>query len=177
MERGAGVGDKGWCRWCEVQPWLPVQSIPAQAEAVWVSFAGVALECSLWWGAAVESPGRSVVRSLAGGGGEWVRLGESDVASSWPTNRVWPDLEPGMFLYDPDKAALAADLLGAVASVVGGDEIGPATGYLVAREQIDTGWARRWRIHEVLPSTSRPSGLGPAVTTWKPDAQATRSRP
>lgn len=132
-------------------PGFPVQSIPAQAEAVWVSFAGVALECSLWWGAAVESPGRSVVRSLAGGGGEWVRLGESDVASSWPTNRVWRDLEPGMFLYDPDKAALAADLLGAVASVVGGDEIGPATGYLVAREQIDTGWARRWRIHEVLP--------------------------
>ncbi|MBW8173779.1 class I SAM-dependent methyltransferase [Ornithinimicrobium sp. Arc0846-15] len=132
-------------------PGFPAQSIPVAAEAVWVSFAGVALECSLWWGAAVESPGRSVVRSLAGHPREWARLSDADVAPSWQTHRAWPELEPGMFLYDPDKAALAADLLGAVASIVGADEVGPATGYLVSREQIDTGWARRWRIREVLP--------------------------
>lgn len=145
-------------------PGFPAQSIPAGVEAVWVSYAGAALECALWWGLAVEKPGRSVMRAiLAPSGthsGRWARLAQLSPVSLADAAAGYPQVSAGSFLYDPDKAALAADLLDSVAIIVGGAEVGPQSGYLSSTSSVDTGWARRWRVVEVLPFNIK------AIRSW-----------
>lgn len=144
-------------------PGFPRARIPPGVEAEWVSWGGAALECSLWWGDLRTSPGG---RSVAvHDGSTWHTLtaspdgagdigegdtGAGDIGSPGP-------VEAGCWVLDPDRALLAAGLLGELCRVVGGREIAPGSGYVVAPGAVSTPFARCRQVRQVLPL--RPTAL------------------
>ncbi len=132
---------------------LPHRMIPSQASAVWVSDHGQPLECVLGWGLMAPRPGsRSAILHRDG---KWHHL---EAADERPADGAAPPA-PGPvratsaipeFVYDVDRAALAAGLRGEVARLVQGWELG-SSGYVVSSRAVATPWARCLRVREVLP--------------------------
>jgi hypothetical protein len=126
-------------------PGFPHHEVPDGAQATWLSYGGEALECTLWWGDLVERPGRDV---LVHDGTRWHILAPAD-SSGVP--EAGGEVRPGDRLHDPDRAVLAAGLVGAVCAAVGGRESAPGSGYVVSRDGRATPWARCLEVVEVLP--------------------------
>lgn len=132
----------------KLSPGFSAGDLPSGAEAEWVSLDGDAVECSVWWGAAVRRPGISAaVGRSTGDGTVWVVV--EPVAD--PPAPLAPGASPGPWLAEPDRAVLAAGLTPTLAAVVGGQETDPGTGYVVAPALVDVPWARWFAVEEVLP--------------------------
>lgn len=124
-------------------PSFPHAALPDGCEAQWTSFRGELLECALWWGAAVRSPGRSAAVHTAAG---WVELTDDGSPAPPPAGAG-----TGPWLYEPDLAAVQAGLTGLVRRPLpdaGSDDSG---GYVVSRIAAEVPWARRYRILDRLP--------------------------
>lgn len=148
----------------KLAPSFPHPRIPAGAQAQWVSFGGELLECVLWWGAVAQRPGRSAAIHT-GSTGLWIDLHEDDLkaddvrgdaptaTSPVPAGRAsTPDLRSGSWIYEADPAVTRSGLTALLEQAVGGVELDDL-GYVLAadrRTEAD-GWARRYRIVEVLP--------------------------
>lgn len=127
-------------------PGFPHHEVPAGAQAVWLSYGGEALECTIWWGDLVDRPGRSV---LVHDGTQWHALAAPD-GSFVP--RAAGEVSPGDRLHDPDRAVLAAGLVDAVCAAVDGRQCAPDSGYVVSPAVgVATAWARCLEVVEVLP--------------------------
>ncbi|MGB7448798.1 MAG: hypothetical protein WA892_06675, partial [Ornithinimicrobium sp.] len=123
-----------------------VAQLPEGVEAHWVSHEHEAVECVLWWGAAVTEPGgRSAVVSSAG---QWHRLR----AAGGPAQaaRVDAPAHIGTVLYELDPAVAAAGLRPQVADEVQARLLGSGA-YLTGDGSHETVWARGWAVHDVLP--------------------------
>lgn len=130
----------------KLAPSFPPNEVPAGVEAQWLSYGGEALECSLWWGDLVRRPGVGVV---VHDGSRW-----HTIRPDPPTGRdqeAQPGARVGAYLYDPDRAVLAAGRLDAVHEAVQGATLWPGAGYVTAERAVDTPFARCLRVHEVLP--------------------------
>jgi hypothetical protein len=57
----------------------------------------------------------------------------------------------GRYVYEPDGAAIRAHLVGEVAELVHGRLPDPMIAYISGDEPIDTPWAARYTVDEVLP--------------------------
>lgn len=145
----------------KLSPAFPHARVPEGAEAQWASFRGEALECTVWWGDTVRSPGRSAQIHTAAG---WVEVHDTGAGAA-PT-LAGPD-EIGSFLYEPDRAVLQAGLVGTLADAVAGTELDRGVGYVTSDRGEDLAWATRYRVLDVLPlhpkklrAWARDLGLG-----------------
>jgi SAM-dependent methyltransferase len=150
----------------KLAPGLDHALIPSHAEAEWVSLDGDLKEAVLW--SPPPSPtaeGSAQVRRRA------TVLG-SDGAHATCTDaegRVDPaPVSPvGRYLYEPDDAVIRAHLVSTVARDVGGWLLDPHIAYTSSDQEVETPFARGFRVLETLPyrekalrSALRSRGIG-----------------
>lgn len=137
----------------KLSPGFRATDLPEGTEAEWVGIDGDAVECVVWWGAAVRDPGVSaVVGTSTPEGADWLTV--HPVAD--PPPPLGPGEDPPPFLAEPDRAVLAAGLTASLSAAVGGRELDAGTGYVVAPAVVDLPWARWFEVEEVLPLHARP---------------------
>jgi hypothetical protein len=131
----------------KLAPAFPHAARPKGAEAQWVSWRGEVVECAVWWGPLVETPGRTAM--VLRPGTDAVTLTEDDARGAEPPLRVAGDL--GAYLYEPDRAVIRGGLTGALARLVGGAELDEGVGYVTADVALPVPWALRYAVVEALP--------------------------
>ncbi|MEU8246994.1 class I SAM-dependent methyltransferase [Nonomuraea sp. NPDC048916] len=151
----------------KVAPGIPYEFIPPDAEAEWVSFKGEVKEASLWTGGPwpdaegtepEERPEPGPADGGAGGGAEGptggprVRRatllpGGQSLTATGARALTGP---VGRYLYEPDGAAIRAHLVGEVAELVAGRLPDPMIAYITGDVPIDTPWAARYEVQDVL---------------------------
>ncbi|PZG14816.1 class I SAM-dependent methyltransferase [Nonomuraea aridisoli] len=119
----------------KVAPGIPYSYIPEGAQAEWVSYKGEVKEATLWSG---QGGGRRA--TLLPGGHTLSAMG-----AEAPTG------PPGRYVYEPDGAAVRAHLVGEVAELVGGRLLDPMIAYIAADDPVETPWATRYEVEDVLP--------------------------
>ncbi|WP_431930565.1 THUMP-like domain-containing protein [Nonomuraea jabiensis] len=124
----------------KVAPGIPYEFIPAGAEAEWVSYKGEVKEAALWTGQ--ETAGRRA--TLLPGGHTLTATGaEAPVGPA------------GRYVYEPDGAAIRAHLVGEVSEIVNGRLLDPMIAYITGDDPIDTPWASRYEIEDILPFSGK----------------------
>ncbi|MEV4011305.1 methyltransferase domain-containing protein [Nonomuraea angiospora] len=124
----------------KVAPGIPYEFIPAGAEAEWVSYKGEVKEAALWIGQ--EGAGRRA--TLLPGGHTLTATGaEAQVGPA------------GRYVYEPDGAAIRAHLVGEVSEIVNGRLLDPMIAYITGDDPIDTPWATRYEIEDILPFSGK----------------------
>jgi hypothetical protein len=131
----------------KLAPGFPHQAVPAGAEAQWVSWLGDVVECSVWWGPLVATPGRTA--SVLRPGAEVVALTEADAAGARRPLERGEGI--GRLLYEADRAVIRAGLTGALSRAVDGAELSAGVGYVAADRAVDVPWAHRYAVREALP--------------------------
>ena len=147
----------------KLAPGFPHAARPEGTEAQWVSWRGEVVECAVWWGPLVETPGRTA--TVLGPGSDAVTLTEDDAAGAAPPLGGPAGL--GAYLYEPDRAVIRAGLTGALSRLVGGAELDDGVGYVAAGVDLPVPWAHRYVLVEAIPwnvktvrSWLRERGLG-----------------
>ncbi|MFI7637819.1 methyltransferase domain-containing protein [Nonomuraea sp. NPDC049400] len=120
----------------KVAPGIPYEFIPGGAEAEWVSYKGEVKEAALWTG--LQGAARRA--TLLPGGHTLTATG-----AEAPVGPI------GRYVYEPDGAAIRAHLVGEVCEIVGGRLPDPLIAYITGDDAIDTPWATRYEISDVLP--------------------------
>ncbi|WP_226898975.1 class I SAM-dependent methyltransferase [Nonomuraea phyllanthi] len=120
----------------KVAPGIPYEFIPDGAEAEWVSYKGEVKEAALWTGG--QGPARRA--TLLPGGHTLTATG-----AEAPVGPI------GRYVYEPDGAAIRAHLVGEVCELVNGRLPDPMIAYITSDAPIDTPWAARYEIADVLP--------------------------
>ncbi|MEU6777779.1 methyltransferase domain-containing protein [Nonomuraea angiospora] len=124
----------------KVAPGIPYEFIPEGAEAEWVSYKGEVKEAALW--TAQEGAGRRA--TLLPGGHTLTATGAE--AAVGPVGR---------YVYEPDGAAIRAHLVGEVSEIVNGRLPDPMIAYITGDDPIDTPWATRYEVEDVLPFSGK----------------------
>ncbi|WP_192796779.1 THUMP-like domain-containing protein [Serinicoccus kebangsaanensis] len=133
----------------KLSPAFPRAAVPHDAAAEWVGIDGDVLECTLWWG--LGPPGRrAVVGTTTDGEVSW-----HEVRSGPHPGVLAPGADPGPWLAEPDRTVLAADLTGAVAALVQGQELSDDAGYVSAEHRVENPVVRWYAVREVLPLRAR----------------------
>ncbi|ROP30183.1 class I SAM-dependent methyltransferase [Couchioplanes caeruleus] len=122
----------------KLAPGIDHALLPAGAEGEWVSVDGDLVEAAFWCGPLAEFPRRAVL--LPGGG---TLHGSGEQAA--PVGTV------GRFLYDPDPAVVRSHLVAEFAAGIGGRLADPQIAYVYTDESVDTAFARRLEVTDVLP--------------------------
>nr|WP_244953926.1 SAM-dependent methyltransferase [Spelaeicoccus albus] len=134
-ERVSAVGAK-------LGPGIPHASIPAGAEAQWVSVDGGVVEAGLWFGALARAGVGKAALVLGPGGA--VELTDVDL----PGQDVG---EVGDYLYEPDGAVIRAGLVTGLLPITDGRLIDPKIAYVTSDRAVDTPLATGYVIDDVLP--------------------------
>lgn len=152
----------------KLSPALAHRAVPAGCEAQWTSYQGEVLECVLWWGELVRTPGRTALVLSSGGRGVSVRQTGDEL--SGPPAGIDALAE---WLYEPDRAVIRAGLTGTLAAETGGVELDGGVGYVSSGQMVDVPYAHRYRVLDAMPynikslrSYLRDRGLG-ALTIKK----------
>ncbi|MET8985266.1 methyltransferase domain-containing protein [Nonomuraea wenchangensis] len=122
----------------KVAPGIPYSYIPESAEAEWVSYKGEVKEAAIWTGSGARSMRRA---TLLPGGQTLAATGPESLA---PVGAL------GRYVYEPDGAAIRAHLVREVADLVGGRLLDQQIAYIAADEPVDTPWAARYAVDEVM---------------------------
>lgn len=130
----------------KLSPSFPHSQVPPGVEAQWTSYDGEVLECALWSGAAVGTPGRTacVLRPDS-----CTEISERDAAGAQSQPAELARLGP--YLYEPDRAVIRAGLVGALVNLADGRELSPGVGYVTGLADVHLPWARRYAITEAMP--------------------------
>ncbi len=126
----------------KLSPGLAHAVVPAGAEAQWTSWRGEVLECAVWWGPLVAVPGRTAAVCRPGARPEVITSG--DVRDEPPLAAV---AEVGAWLYEADRAVVAAGLSAALP----GRELTRGVGYATGEAVVDLPWTRRYAVVDALP--------------------------
>ena len=121
--------------------------LPADAECQWIDDRGDTVECIVWTGK-LARPG--IARSAL-----VIGDGESYELTANAPDTVVPVGELGTFLYDPCGAVLRAQLLGKLARELDATLVADQIAYLSNDTGVDTPFAQRFRVREVLPLDQR----------------------
>ncbi|EWT00031.1 hypothetical protein N865_18355 [Intrasporangium oryzae NRRL B-24470] len=136
----------------KLSPAFPHGSIPRGAEAQWTSWHGEVLECAVWWGPLVQSPGRTAAvcdeRSTH-------VVTEADAAPGSGAPHLGSVADVGEWLHEPDRAVIRAGLTGALVASVDGAEVAPGVGYVSSHSGVEVPWARRFRVVEAMPLSTK----------------------
>ncbi|MFE0511678.1 methyltransferase domain-containing protein [Streptomyces sp. NPDC058964] len=122
----------------KIAPGIPHETVPAGAEAEWISDGGDVKEAVLWFGAGLR-PG-AVRATLLPGPRTLLGRGLPD-----------PQVRPvGRYLYEPDGAVIRAHLVAEVAESVGGGRVDETNAYVTADELRPTPYASAYEITDQL---------------------------
>ncbi|MGW0819737.1 class I SAM-dependent methyltransferase [Streptomyces sp. NPDC002845] len=122
----------------KIAPGIPHETVPAEAEAEWISDGGDVKEAVLWFGAGAPGAVRATLLP-----GPHTLLGRG-----LPDPRVRP---PGRYLYEPDGAVIRAHLVAEVAEELDGGLIDPRIAYITADAPHPTPYATAYEITDQLP--------------------------
>ncbi|MCO8275765.1 class I SAM-dependent methyltransferase [Actinoplanes sp. TRM 88003] len=122
----------------KLAPGIDHDLLPAGAEGEWTSVGGDLVEAAFWCGPLAEVPRRA---SLLPGRSELTGSGD----------RLAEVGGVGAYLYDPDPAVVRAHLVAEFADTVGGRLADPSIAYVYTDDPVDTPFARRLTITDVLP--------------------------
>ncbi|BCJ44361.1 methyltransferase [Actinoplanes ianthinogenes] len=111
--------------------------LPPGAEGEWVSVDGDLVEAAFWCGPLASAPRRA---SLVGRG----ELTGTGVERA-PVGPV------GAWFYDPDPAVVRSHLVAEFAATIGGRLADPEIAYVYTDDPVDTPFARRLAVTDVLP--------------------------
>ncbi|MBM7505660.1 SAM-dependent methyltransferase [Agromyces aurantiacus] len=121
--------------------------IPPGTEAQWVSVDGDVVELAVWTGAlARPGVGRAALVIRGDGAHELVAPGDSEDAPVGPL---------GDYLYEPDGAVIRARLIGDLARANGAWMLSQGIAYLTGDREVDSPFARGFRVLERLPADER----------------------
>ncbi|MCX5361382.1 class I SAM-dependent methyltransferase [Streptomyces sp. NBC_00124] len=121
----------------KIAPGIPHETVPAEAEAEWISDGGDVKEAVLWFGTA---PG-AVRATLLPGPRTLLGRGLAD-----------PEVRPvGRYLYEPDGAVIRAHLVAEVAEDLEGGLVDATIAYVTADELRATAYATAYEITDQLP--------------------------
>ncbi|GIF72943.1 class I SAM-dependent methyltransferase [Asanoa siamensis] len=124
----------------KVAPGFDHDRVPAGAETELVSVDREVVEATLWCGALASVPRRATV--LRGGVAGTLTGSGAAAAPVGPVDD---------YLYDPDGAVVRAGLVAEFASLVSGRLGDPTIAYVWAPSAVATGFARCFRVTDVLP--------------------------
>ncbi|GLY00893.1 methyltransferase [Actinoplanes sp. NBRC 101535] len=125
----------------KLAPGIDHDLLPPGAEGEWVSVGGDLVEAAFWCGPLAAAPRRA---TLIGASGEVRELTGTGVEAA-PVGAV------GGYLYDPDPAVVRSHLVAEFAATVGGRLADPEIAYVYTDEPVDTPYARRLTVTDVLP--------------------------
>ncbi|WP_432705189.1 THUMP-like domain-containing protein [Actinoplanes regularis] len=111
--------------------------LPPGAEGEWVSVGGDLVEAAFWCGPLARVPRRATLA----GAGELTGTG---------TERA-PVGPVGAWFYDPDPAVVRSHLVAEFAALIGGRLGDPEIAYVYTDDPVDTPFARRLGVTDVLP--------------------------
>lgn len=121
--------------------------VPQGTEAQWVSVDGDVVELAVWTGAlARPGVGRAALVIRGDAAHELVAPADSEDAPVGPL---------GDYLYEPDGAVIRARLIGDLARANGAWMLSDGIAYLTADREVDTPFARGFRVVERLPADER----------------------
>lgn len=155
----SAVAQRGLAMGVKLGPGLPHSAIPEAAETQWTSIEGDLLEATLWFNATAR-PGvrRSalVLRSVPGEAPEQIprQLTGVELSSPHPYQPEQQDAPLGPvsgYLYEPDPAVIRAGLVADLARATGAHLFDPHIAYLGSDTELQTPFARGYRVLEVLP--------------------------
>lgn len=121
-------------------PALPHALIPDGVEAEWTSHHGSVVEVALWVGTNARA-GARVAHLLPAGDRIEGRLDAAGLSVG----------DPRGYLYEPDGAVIRAGALTQLGLELHATQIAPRIAYLTSDRRVDTPYAARFRIVEVLP--------------------------
>nr|WP_152777729.1 class I SAM-dependent methyltransferase [Streptomyces spongiae] len=121
----------------KIAPGVPHETIPAEAEAEWISDGGDVKEAVLWFG---TEPGAVRATLLPGP--------RTLLGRGLPDPSVRP---PGPYLYEPDGAVIRAHLVAEVAAEFDGGLLDPHIAYITADTLRPTPYAAAYEITDHLP--------------------------
>jgi hypothetical protein len=121
--------------------------VPSGTEAQWVSVDGDVVELAVWTGVlARPGVGRAALVIRGDAAHELVAPADSEDAPVGPL---------GDYLYEPDGAVIRARLIGDLARANGAWMLSQGIAYLTADREVDTPFARGFRVIERLPADER----------------------
>ncbi len=131
----------------KLSPAIDYKLLPDNVEAQWVDDHGDTVECVVWTGALARS---GIARSaLVLTDGAPVELTGSTPSTDVPVGAL------GDYLYDPCGAVIRAQLLATLAGQLEAVTFSPEIAYLSNQSGIETPFAQRFRVREVLPLDQR----------------------
>jgi SAM-dependent methyltransferase len=134
----AGLPDRVPRTVLKLAPGIDHALLPPGAEGEWVSVGGDLVEAAFWCGPLAEVPRRAVLldpdSGLTGAGNKPAEVGPV-----------------GAWIYDPDPAVVRSHLVAEFAESVGGRLADPEIAYVYTDDPVDTPFARRLGVTEVLP--------------------------
>lgn len=136
----------------KLSPSFPHGSVPRGAEAQWTSWYGEVLECAVWWGPLVTTAGRTAAMCTET---STTVVTEADAADGARSPALGSVHEVSEWLYEPDRAVIRAGLTGALVAAVDGAELAPGVGYVTSAGSRDLPWARRFRVVEAMPLSTK----------------------
>jgi SAM-dependent methyltransferase len=134
----AGLADRVPRTVLKLAPGIDHDLLPPGAEGEWVSVDGDLVEAAFWCGPLASAARRAV---LLPSGAELTGSGES----------VAPVGATGAFLYDPDPAVVRSHLVAEFAATMAGRLADPSIAYVYTDEPVETPYARRLTVTDVLP--------------------------
>lgn len=133
----AGLAERVPCTVLKLAPGIDHALLPPGAEGEWVSVDGDLVEAAFWCGPLAAAERRATLLP-----------GDAELTG---TEAVAPTGPIGRFLYDPDPAVVRSHLVGAFAAGIAGRLADPDIAYVYTDRPVDTPFARRLEITDVLP--------------------------
>ncbi|WP_109598699.1 class I SAM-dependent methyltransferase [Actinoplanes xinjiangensis] len=122
----------------KLAPGIDHALLPPGAEGEWVSVGGDLVEAAFWCGPLAEVPRRATLlgpdAGLVGAGNKSAEVGPV-----------------GAWIYDPDPAVIRSHLVAEFAAAIGGRLADPEIAYVYTDDPVDTPFARRLAVTEMLP--------------------------
>ena len=128
-------------------------TLPADAEAQWVSDGGSTVELVLWFGA-LARPGVTRAALVLRDGTAHELTAPADTADE-------PDRPLGTFVHEPDGSVIRARLVGDVARALAAGPVAPGIAYLTGDAAVTSPFVQSFRVRETLPAD--PKALAKAL--------------
>jgi hypothetical protein len=148
----------------KLAPGIDHALLPPGAEGEWVSVDGDLVEAAFWCGPLASVPRRATLLRRPGRGSSSAtppsaKASPADGSSGWAPHAelvgsgltAAPVGPVGAYLYDPDPAVVRSHLVAEFADTIGGRLADRDIAYVHTDEPVDTPFARRLEITDVLP--------------------------
>jgi hypothetical protein len=122
-------------------PAFPLELIPSDVEAQWVSHQGDLVELVLWFDGLRDKPGRTALM---------LRDGQRYLFEGLGLERSVVD-SAKQYIYEPDSSLIRSQLLGEFASQQGLTGVSEGIAYLSSESLVSSPWLKTYEVLETLP--------------------------